>query len=309
MANPANRITVEFDFHQWDHIIARPDQPGTSGADIIWLGTTGGGRAKGYGGNDFMVDGYFEGRSPVIEFRDRDLGDDYGDYGGASRLSGGAGDDLIVSGWGDDVVFAGAGDDVVAGDAVRVRDLGRSYPNPYVDDLDVLFKDRNAGDDRLYGGPGNDRMHGGGGDDHVQGGPGHDILIGGDGDDTLVPISGIDLLYGGEGADTFDLTNSHVTTPTGWHRPDLLPSFDNIDLILDFTPGVDRIKIRDDDIEYVVDINWSSEVRSFIRQIDDDIIGYGMLIEVDGSYIHIEGMYYYEPDLNVVFEDGAWFIT
>lgn len=307
MADNANRITVEVDFHQWDHITARPDQPGTSRADIIWLGTTGGGRAKGYGGNDFMVDGYFEGRSPVIEFRDRDLGDDYGDYGGASRLSGGAGDDLIVSGWGDDVVFAGAGNDVVAGDAVRVRDLGRNYLN--LDALDVLFKDRNAGDDRLYGGPGNDRMHGGGGDDHVQGGPGHDILIGGDGDDTLVPISGIDLLYGGEGADTFDLTDSHATTPTGQPFVFLLPSFDNINLILDFTPGVDRIKIRDDDIEYVADINWTGEVRSFIRQIDDDIIGYGMLIEADGSYIHIEGMYYYETDLDVVFEDGAWFIT
>ena len=34
-----------------------------------------------------------------------------------------------------------------------------------------------------------------------------------------------------------------------------------------------------------------------------------MLIEADGSYIHIEGMYYYETDLDVVFEDGAWFIT
>jgi hypothetical protein len=44
-----------------------------------------------------------------------------------------------------------------------------------------------AGNDALYGGPGNDQLFGGSGDDVLHGGPGEDEMIGGPGDNVLVP--------------------------------------------------------------------------------------------------------------------------
>ena len=43
-----------------------------------------------------------------------------------------------------------------------------------------------AGNDALYGGPGNDRLYGGSGDDLLRGGPGEDEIVGGSGDNTIV---------------------------------------------------------------------------------------------------------------------------
>ena len=68
----------------------------------------------------------------------------------------------------------------------------------------------NHGDDVLYGGPGNDHLKGGkandilfgqGGNDRLQGGVGDDILTGGDGDDRLDAGSGRNVLIGGRGVD------------------------------------------------------------------------------------------------------------
>jgi len=62
----------------------------------------------------------------------------------------------------------------------------------------------------LRGGPGNDRLVGGGAGDKLVGGPGHDVLIGragndslfgGPGNDRLVGLGGNDLLRGDSGTD------------------------------------------------------------------------------------------------------------
>ena len=190
--NYGDYLRVHLDFDQYDKF-PRRDATGTNGDDTIMLGTNRGEYvfdpslqvgdvvprlpkvAKGYGGNDFIVDGYFEGRSSIIEWREsgfRENGkSDYGAYGGDARISGGAGDDLIVAGWGNDTVFAGPGDDIIAGDEVRVRDVGISRADASLDELAVLFRDRTGNpsdahyrnavaygdDDQLYGGPGDDR--------------------------------------------------------------------------------------------------------------------------------------------------------
>jgi Ca2+-binding RTX toxin-like protein len=57
------------------------------------------------------------------------------------------------------------------------------------------------GDDRLYGGKGCDTLEGGTGDDRLHGGQGHDTLRGGAGDDRLHGGQGRDLLFGDEGDD------------------------------------------------------------------------------------------------------------
>lgn len=55
--------------------------------------------------------------------------------------------------------------------------------------------------DRLIGGTGDDVLNGTGGPDVLYGGPGNDVLIGGSGDDRLYGGSGDDKLYGGSGDD------------------------------------------------------------------------------------------------------------
>ena len=62
---------------------------------------------------------------------------------------------------------------------------------------------REAGEDRLHGGNGDDMLFGGDGADRLQGGRGDDALDGGAGDDRMVGGKGNDVQTGGEGADRF----------------------------------------------------------------------------------------------------------
>ncbi len=83
----------------------------------------------------------------------------------------------------------------------------------------VLFGNR--GDDTIIGGAGNDTIFGGQGNDVIVGGPGNDVLSG---------DRGLDTLTGGGGANQF------VMAPSGADR----------DVITDFQPGVDAIRLPDD---------------------------------------------------------------
>jgi hypothetical protein len=92
------------------------------------------------------------------------------------------------------VLRGGAGDDVLIGDDVAV--------------------------DEIDGGPGDDRISGGGGGDYLEGGPGRDRVVGGPGDDVLYDRDGqtraggrvadlhaYDLLDGGPGRDQVSYAN------------------------------------------------------------------------------------------------------
>lgn len=124
-----------------------------------------------------------------------------------AELTGGNGNDEIVTGEGDDIVDGGndadviqtyGGDDIVDGGSARDRidtssgdDIIRAGP----------------GDDSVDGGPGVDFMWGQGGDDRMRGGPGYDPLA-------LFPtnqratiealLDGGDLISGGPGSDDLD---------------------------------------------------------------------------------------------------------
>ena len=91
-------------------------------------------------------------------------------------VTGGEGDDKIVTGKGDDILQGGEGDDTLEG---------------------------KAGADFLEGGEGDDTLSGGRGHDLLQGGKGSDILKGNSGKDTLSGGEGDDTLTGGRGADIF----------------------------------------------------------------------------------------------------------
>lgn len=94
-------------------------------------------------------------------------------------------------------VNAGSGDDsVTVGRTIGVPVTLRGGPG----------NDRLAGGgsvlgDRLIGGPGDDMLSGTGGPDQLYGGPGNDTLLGGTGDDRLNGGPGDDRLNGGAGND------------------------------------------------------------------------------------------------------------
>ena len=78
--------------------------------------------------------------------------------------------------------------------------------NPFQDVLEGGDgNDRNfggAGDDLISGGDGNDASFGGSGNDYIDGGAGDDRSFGGSGDDTIVSGEGDDASFGGAGNDT-----------------------------------------------------------------------------------------------------------
>ena len=80
------------------------------------------------------------------------------------------------------------------------RSLGEAY---YASQVVRVIRGT-EGDDNLssWRGPGNDRIYGGAGDDLLEGGEGNDTLYGGRGDDWLEGHAGDDFLHGGAGDDS-----------------------------------------------------------------------------------------------------------
>lgn len=79
---------------------------------------------------------------------------------------------------------------------------------------------------RKSGSDKDDVIRGSAGDDMLSGRGGDDVLLGKGGDDVLVGGAGVDALKGGRGADTY-----------------ILKSADDLDTIIGFKVGVDRIVI------------------------------------------------------------------
>lgn len=128
------------------------------------------------------------------------------------RVTGGAGNDVILGGGGDDTIDGGDGDDVISGrggvDTIEGgpgRDvLDGESGNDILrggDGEDILRG--GSGVDTLDGGTGNDRLEAGAGleGDTLLGREGNDVLIGGAGNDVMTGGAGDDILLGGAGDD------------------------------------------------------------------------------------------------------------
>ncbi len=128
----------------------------------------------------------------------------------ASKLLG----DTFIDNLGDDVIYGSIWADNISGD--------------------------NA-DNKIYGSRLKDKIRGRGGDDILEGGGGRDLLIGNNGDDQIHGGDGSDVLNGGRGSDTLAGGRSKDTFvfADGF-------SFRNgeLDIILDFQPGLDQVKFR-----------------------------------------------------------------
>ncbi|WP_304039674.1 DUF5801 repeats-in-toxin domain-containing protein [Desulfovibrio piger] len=141
------------------------------------------------------------------------------------------GDDTIFGGAGDDSLYGGTGDDLLVGDdkpenlaADTVADIKTLDTS---EDLDAFIQSVEGtdadGDDRLFGGTGddvllgmggNDLLFGGSGNDFLDGGNGADKLYGGDGNDILVYDASDVLIQGGSGIDFMVSDDSTLTLTT-----------------------------------------------------------------------------------------------
>lgn len=198
------------------------------GADEV-LGDAGRDILTGGDGDDRLFGGY---RTELEAALRRGQASGIG-VGEADWMVGGAGDDwlfgeegndLLSGGLGADRLIGGTGHDLIVGDADLTAVDERAFlngtldPSPWVwraipgefsfsvagrdfdphADASTVYS-RDAGDDVVYAGTGNDLVFGYGGDDLIYGGDGNDFIVGNDGSDLLYGEEGDDVITGDSG--------------------------------------------------------------------------------------------------------------
>ena len=149
---------------------------------------------------------------------------------GLDSLTGrGGGNDFIIGSQADDVIYGQEGNDLLVGDAPSESGEGStvdsiegttvdSIKKMSIDDLDAFIQSVEGtdadGDDRLFGGTGDDVLLGMGGDDYIDGGEGSDAIFGGRGNDIIVYDSNDYLVSGGSGIDFMVSDDSALTLTT-----------------------------------------------------------------------------------------------
>ena len=141
----------------------------------------------------------------------------------------GGGNDTIIGSQADDVIYGQEGNDLLVGDAPSESGEGStvgsiegttvaSIKAMDTDDLDAFIQSVEGpdadGDDRLFGGTGDDVLLGMGGDDYIDGGAGEDAIFGGAGNDIIVYDQQDYLVSGGSGIDFMVSDNSTLTLTT-----------------------------------------------------------------------------------------------
>ena len=198
------------------------------------------------------------------------IGSDWSDV-----ISGSSAPDTIYGMDGDDVLYGNAGDDIIFGLEGNDRILGG-------DGNDILVGGQS---DQLFGGDGNDVLFWGG----LYGGPGDDELVAGEDGGYLSGDAGNDILYGGKSRDSFE----------GGAGADIfvLGPDSGEDVIRDFEPGVDKIRIQDSGLGFAdlliregifgIEIAWNEESQLLaLRDINDiELLSADSFEFVDGSEV------------------------
>ncbi|NIX76352.1 calcium-binding protein [Microvirga terricola] len=146
-------------------------------------------------------------------------------------------------------------------------------------------------DDLIEGGDGNDTIYGGLGNDEMQGEGGDDLIIGGKDDGRLDWTHGLsvaigDNLYGNDGRDTY-----------------LYKKGDGVDLIWDFQPGQDVIRLTGYKLQDVAAITLVKEVANRIHTDSHDKIA--LILDKSGDAIIFNDFPNpSENDVAIVFADG-----
>ncbi|WP_165356502.1 calcium-binding protein [Sphingosinicella sp. BN140058] len=222
---------------------------GGSGNDQI-IGSGALNDLRGDDGNDYIVGA--GGKDLIYGGSGNDTlyGDDLGagESTGADEVFGEQGDDVIYGGKGNDLlmgesgadyIFGGLGEDEIWGGMDADILLGGESNDRVYGDTEADTIDGGAGDDSLYGGDQNDVITGGWGNDFLRGDRDHDILFGEGGSDTLFGDRGNDRLYGGPDSDV--LFGGSGADQFVFKGPEMASGSDTV---LDFEPGVDRIRLE-----------------------------------------------------------------
>ncbi len=168
------------------------------------------------------------------------------------------GDDLIQGRDGDDLMFGGSGDDMLRGRQGSDTLVGGEGD-------DTLFG--GGWKDRLFGGTGDDLLFGRGGKDVLVGGSGSDVLFGDKGNDLIIGGAGEkDRLHGGEGADVFIFGS------------ELDNGVREVDLIMDYQPGIDMLDLGDSDNFYFTEFSGAVliDIATPTVEEEDEIWVYGI---------------------------------
>lgn len=141
----------------------------------------------------------------------------------------GGGNDTIIGSQADDVIYGQEGNDLLVGDApsesgegstvdsiegttvASIKEMSSDVLDAFIQSVEGTDDD---GDDRLFGGTGDDVLLGMGGDDYIDGGEGSDAIFGGRGNDIIVYDSNDYLVSGGSGIDFMVSDNSTLTLTT-----------------------------------------------------------------------------------------------
>ena len=141
------------------------------------------------------------------------------------------GNDTIYGGSGHDTLYGGTGNDLLVGDnkpesltadtVEKISGLSEGELDAFIESVEGTDAD---GNDRLFGGVGNDVLLGMGGDDYLDGGAGSDAIFGGAGNDIIVYDQQDYLVSGGSGidfmvSDDTSLTLNGLLSNTGSDKP------------------------------------------------------------------------------------------
>lgn len=180
-------------------------------------------------------------------------------------ITGGAGNDTIVSGRFGDTLDGGAGVDTIsyAGSASQVVvNLGNNYTTGGDATKDKILNFENvigsSYDDSLSGNALDNRIDGGDGDDTISASTGNDVVLGGDGNDSVRGGGGNDVISGGEGDDVLQGEGNNDIIDGGGGSNTLVGGSENDifnfsildggkDIVTDFRRGFDKIDLSDID--------------------------------------------------------------
>ena len=196
---------------------------------------------------------------------------------GLDSLTGrGGGDDTITGSKADDVIYGQEGNDLLVGDAPSGSGEGStvdsiegttvaSIKGMDSEDLDAFIQSVEGtdadGDDRLFGGTGDDVLLGMGGDDYIDGGAGEDAIFGGRGNDIIVYDSNDYLVSGGSGIDFMVSDDSTLTLTTllsGGKDGHEGPIVDSIEVLITGKDALSLTSLEQMAKEYGISITGSS---------------------------------------------------
>ena len=195
---------------------------------------------------------------------------------GLDSLTGrGGGDDTITGSKADDVIYGQEGDDLLVGDTpsgsgegstvdsiegttvTSIKEMDSNALDAFIESVEGTDAD---GDDRLFGGTGDDVLLGMGGDDYIDGGAGEDAIFGGRGNDIIVYDKADYLVSGGSGIDFMVSDDSELTLDTllsGGKNGHEGPIVDSIEVLITGKDALSLTSLEQMAEKYGISINGS----------------------------------------------------